>query len=83
MSISIDNTTMPSCHGDSNGSIEVTLSGRNEEDKLVELKQGETTLDSYSGNSNKVTFSGLSAGNYTILFTEDSKVCSDSKEIVV
>lgn len=83
MSISIDNTTMPSCHGDSNGSIEVTLSGRNEEDKLVELKQGETTLDSYSGNSDKVTFSGLSAGNYTILFTEDSKVCSVSKEIVV
>ncbi|NHB69857.1 T9SS type A sorting domain-containing protein [Perlabentimonas gracilis] len=83
MSISIDNTTMPSCHGDSNGSIEVTLSGRNEEDKLVELKQGETILDSYSGNSDKVTFSGLSAGNYTILFTEDSKVCSVSKEIVV
>lgn len=83
MAIFIDNIAMPACHGRSDGSITVTLSGRDEEDKLVELLQGETILDSYSGNLDEITFSDLPAGSYAIKFTEESGVCSVTKDVII
>ncbi len=83
MSISIDSIAIPTCHNFSDGSITLTLSGRVGEEKIVELIQGETILDSYSDVSDTYTFSGLSAGSYTIKFIEESRVCYATMDVTI
>jgi uncharacterized protein (DUF2141 family) len=73
----IDQTTLLDCYGDSDGEITITVSGGTPEYSLS-LTGTSTASGSISSDGGSYTFSGLTAGTYSIIVQDANFVSSPS-----